>query len=142
MNKILLGFFFLFLSFCTPASQKIQNENGTLIYPVFENCDKNLSNEEKWKCMSEKLNILYHYQLTHEYGAAISNQEDSIILRMKIDTIGAISIDQIKHSDSVFSTKTDSVLYEITKKVPLFSPAVKAEKKIDFYFKMPIILTK
>ncbi len=142
MYKSLLLILLLLLSFCSPSGKNDWQEELPLSYPVYQDCNEALNNEEKWNCLTEKLAIFFHYQLTHEHAKEILNREDSMIVWMEIDTIGKIYVQKIIHTDSIYTKKTDSTIKNITQKIPGFLPAKRGNQKIVFRFKMPVVLTK
>ncbi len=141
-----MKYIFTFLFSVFFLSSCYQKKNNTpfqepVIYPTYENCEENLTNQEKLKCMEEKISLFYHYFLTHEYAKDIKNMEDSLILWMEIDTLGKMHAYKIEHS-STTNKKLDSLLRIITQQSPIFVPAKYKNQKIPFRFKLPVILTK
>ncbi len=138
--------FFLFVVFifsgCGQKNTQNQPDETNLKYPVYENCDSVHSNEESLACMGEKLNLFYHYMLTHDYAGNITNKEDSLILWLEIDTTGQLKAQKIEHLSGKTDKEIDSVIYLITEKSPAFIPAKYEDKKVPFRLKLPVILTK
>jgi len=143
MKQLLFNIFILiFLLGCKNKSKDYSDFQAKILYPVYENCENKQSNKEQLKCMGQELNIFYHYYLTEKYPTFIKNKEDSIMLWLQIDTLGQLSVDKIEHSSLEKNNQLDSILELITKESPIFVPAKYENKKINFQFKLPVILTK
>jgi hypothetical protein len=122
--------------------KKFEINESLLEYPLFENCDEQLSNTERLQCLGEKLPLFYHYYLTHDYAQSIFNKEDSLVINLVIDTTGKMQMLNIDFTHSQMDKDLDSILKIITKQSPIFVPAKYNNKKIPFYLKLPVILTK
>ena len=139
---------------CTYFDQKRNvdeslNEVDTIIdftsvdaYPLFPLCDSIQSEEKQWICSQIKLSEHIKANLVEYHLKVNDNLNDTILLNLRIDTLGVVYLTKINASDNL-KTKIpdlDSIVNLSLNNLPNLKPAIKRGIPVNSEFKLPIIL--
>ena len=145
---------FFVVSSCSYFEQKENgneslNEVDTIIdftsvdtYPLFPLCDSIQSEEKQWICSQIKLSEHIKANLVKYHLKVNDNLNDTILLNLRIDTLGAVYLTKLNASD-ILKTKIpalDSIVNLSLNNLPNLKPAIKRGIPVNSEFKLPIIL--
>jgi len=154
LKKLFVIFFYLILlvscSYFNETNKKqpiqkidtIVNFNLVDAFPLFPSCKDIPSREKQQICFQLQMSQ-YIYASLKEYQ--LNSKEtinDTILVKLKINTLGKTSLSSIKISEktSQLLPKFDSLIKVSLLKLPKLLPAVKRNMPVTTEFTLPIIL--
>jgi hypothetical protein len=111
-------------------------------FPLFPDCKEIPSREKQQICF--QLEMAQHiYSSLNEYSLnAKEVLNDTVFVKLKIDTLGKTSLSTIKISNEtrILIPEFDSILKLSIEKLPKLQPAIKRNMPVTTEFTLPIIL--
>jgi len=140
-------FFGMFLIACQNTDRQTNTEikivNRLDLYPQYPSCPDYYEKEQQLTCLKEKLTHFLSDKLSEEYQKQNYTFPDSILLKLKIDTLGITHLIKIKFSNQTFQDSiTRQIFTGIIFQIPQMKPAIYHDKPVNFEFSIPIVQQK
>ena len=126
------------------AVDTIVDFNTVDAFPLFPNCEHIPSREKQQICFQLQMSQHIYASLKEHQLNAKEVVNDTVLVKLKVDNFGKISLSGIKISEK---TKTllpnfDSIVKVSLKQLPTLQPAIKRDMPVTTEFTLPIILTQ
>ncbi|WP_299333767.1 energy transducer TonB [uncultured Psychroserpens sp.] len=109
---------------------------GVEVVPIYPGCEKKITNEERVKCMSEKIGKLVQKKfdtgLASEYGLSGLQR---INVQFKIDANGQVTEILTRAPHPGLEKEAERV----TKKIPQMKPGLQRKKPVSVVYNLPIV---
>ena len=112
-------------------------------FPLFPNCNHIPSREKQQVCFQVEMSQHIYAALKEHQLNAKDIINDTVLVKLKVDNIGKISLSEIKISDKTkeLLPNFDSILKISLENLPVLQPAIKRDMPVTTEFTLPIILT-
>ncbi len=105
--------------------------------PIYPGCEKAKNNDERRKCMSDKLNKLISKKFDSDLGAELGlSGKQKIYVSFKIDKDGNVNILKTKGPHP----KLEKEAKRVVNKVPTMQPGKNNDKPVEVLYNLPITL--
>jgi len=111
-------------------------------FPLFPNCKDIPSREKQQICFQVEMSQ-YIYSLLKEHKLNAKDVvNDTVLVKIKVNNLGKISVSDIKISDNTreLLPEFDSILKISLLKLPTLQPAIKRNMPVNVEFTLPIVL--
>ena len=125
------------------AIDTIVDFNTVDAFPLFPNCNHIPSREKQQICFQVEMSQHIYAALKEHQLNAKDIINDTVLVKLKVDNIGKISLSEIKISDKTkeLLPNFDSILKISLENLPVLQPAIKRDMPVTTEFTLPIILT-
>ncbi|NJB71060.1 hypothetical protein GGR42_001522 [Saonia flava] len=111
-------------------------------YPMFDNCNENVSKTKQRECFQDTL--LAHFSSTLREFEFILESDilDTLYLDFLIDDVGKISVVDMEKNEEILSQlpEFDGIIRQSLKTLPHLEPAIKRGIPVTAKFRIPIII--
>ena len=120
----------------------IINFKSVDVFPLFPGCESFIGEEKQKICSQRKLSENLYASLSSAQIVTSKKVNDTILIRLKIDNNGLVSITEIKSSDFIQKQipKLDSLIESGIKELPQLKPAIKRGIPVSTEFTLPIVI--
>jgi len=120
----------------------IINFKSVDVFPLFPGCESFIGEEKQRICSQRKLSENLYASLSSAQIVTSKKVNDTILIRLKIDNNGLVSITEIKSSDFIQKQipKLDSLIESGIKELPQLKPAIKRGIPVSTEFTLPIVI--
>ncbi|MFK7833619.1 MAG: hypothetical protein AB8B52_10105 [Winogradskyella sp.] len=118
------------------------NWNEVDIYPTFSNCDDMITKEDSKACFQNTL-VSHVNQFLEAQNLVVANDvNDTIMLKIKIDNLGALEIESINIQSKTLKEipEIERLLRQSLKSIPKIFPAIKRRQQVTTTFELPVIV--
>jgi hypothetical protein len=125
-----------------PKIDTIVDFNSVDAYPLFPIC-KDIPSREKQEICFQLQMAQYIYAALNKYKLNANEVvEDTILVKLSVNTLGKTSLSSIKISEKTrqLLPEFDSLLKVSLTKLPTLSPAIKRNMPVTTEFTLPIVL--
>lgn len=111
-------------------------------YPLFPNCADIPSKEKQQICFQMEMSQHIYASLKEFQFSVKDSVNDTIFVKLKIDTSGKISLSNIQISEktSALLPNFDSIVKVSLQNLPVLQPAIKRAMPVTTEFTLPIVL--
>ena len=111
-------------------------------YPLFPNCAEIPSKEKQQICFQMEMSQHIYASLKEFQLSVKDSVNDTIYVKLKIDTTGKISLSNIQISEktSALLPNFDSIVKVSLQNLPTLKPAIKRAMPVTTEFTLPIVL--
>lgn len=111
-------------------------------YPTFESCESTTGKENKKVCFENTLRSILNSNLAKHQIIVSEDINDTVRLKITIDTEGVFFVDDIVSSDIIKSQipQLDSLLRRSLDSLPKIYPAIKRSQQVKTQFVLPVII--
>jgi len=119
------------------------NWNDVDEYPTFASCDTTSGKANKKNCFETTLRNILNENLSKHNIVVSEDVNDTVILKIKIDSKGQFTIEDIKSSDVTRQQipELDSLLTHSFDSLPKIYPAIKRSQQVTTQFNLPVIVS-
>lgn len=119
------------------------NWNDVDEYPTFASCDTTSGKANKKNCFETTLRNILNENLSKHNIVVSEDVNDTVILKIKIDSKGQFTIEDIKSSDVTRQQipELDSLLIHSFDSLPKIYPAIKRSQQVTTQFNLPVIVS-
>lgn len=118
------------------------NWNAVDEYPSFKTCDT-LSGSARETCF--KSTLIHHFNSTLSQAKIVVTRDlsDTLLLRLQIDSLGAVSVADIKAKATTRQAipQIDSLIQDGILSLPKVYPAIKHSQKVRTEFTLPLVVS-
>ena len=116
--------------------KEIFNMVNVEIVPIYPGCEKKTTNNERIKCMSEKLSRLIQRKFDTDLAAELGlNGKQKIDVQFKIDKEGKITDVKARAPHPQLKKEAE----RLTTKIPVMKPGLQRAKPVSVIYHLPII---
>lgn len=118
------------------------NWNDVDEYPTFASCDTTSGKENKRLCFENTLLGILNSNLSKQNIAVTKDVNDTIVLKITIDSQGNFNIDDIKINELTKEEipEIDSLLIHSFDSLPKIYPAIKRSQQVTTQFSLPVVV--
>lgn len=118
------------------------NWNDVDEYPTFSSCDTTSGKEMKRQCFENTLLNILNTNLSRQNIVVSTDVNDTIVLKITIDSQGNFNVDDITMSKLTKSQvpKIDSLLIYSFDSLPKIYPAIKRSQQVTAQFSLPVVV--
>ena len=118
------------------------NWNDVDEYPTFTSCDTTSGKEKKRQCFENTLLNILNTNLSRQNIVVSNDVNDTIVLKITIDSQGNFNIDDIKIGELTKAQipEIDSLLIHSFDSLPKIYPAIKRSQQVTTQFSLPVVV--
>lgn len=116
--------------------------NSVDVFPLFPKCDSIPSQEKQKICSQIKLSEHIYASLSSVNISTQKHVQDTLLIRLKIDNAGKVSLSHIKSSEFIQQQipNLDSLIKNGIDSLPMLKPAIKRDMPVATEFSLPIVI--